>query len=194
MLRFGNAKNSFPLYPEESLIRAALTGILPPVMTDPKKPARKSYLTAGQPIAVNKRARFDYALENFVEAGLQLMGSEVKSLRSGHASIAEAYVAEKSGELFLLNANIEDYSQANALTRHEPKRPRKLLLHKKEIDKFLGAIRREGYTAIPTRMYFNARNMAKIEIALGKGKKLHDKRATEKARDWGRDKRSLLKG
>ncbi|MCB9987633.1 MAG: SsrA-binding protein SmpB [Rhodospirillales bacterium] len=162
-------------------------------MADENDHKRKTFLTAGQPIAVNRRARHDYFLETPVEAGLQLMGSEVKSLRAGHASIAEAYVGEKDGELYLLNATIEDYGQANALARHASKRPRKLLLHKKEVDKFLGAIRREGYTLIPTRLYFNARNMAKLEIALGKGKKLHDKRDTEKSRDWGRQKQRLMK-
>lgn len=162
-------------------------------MTEKTDKKRKNFLTAGQPIAVNKRARFDYFLEGNIEAGIQLTGSEVKSLRAGHASIAEAYVGEKGGELFLLNATFEDYKQANALATHTPTRPRKLLLHKKEVDKFLGAIRREGYTIIPTRLYFNARNMVKIEIALGKGKKLYDKRNTEKKRDWARDKRSLLR-
>lgn len=163
-------------------------------MAEKNDKKRKTFLTAGQPIAVNRRARHDYALETPIEAGIQLSGSEVKSLRSGHASIAEAYVGEKGGELYLVNATIEDYREANKLTRHDPKRPRKLLLHKKEIDKFIGAIKREGYTIIPTRLYFNARNMAKLEIALGKGKKLHDKRATEKSRDWGRQKQRLLKG
>ncbi len=162
-------------------------------MADKDDHQRKNFLTAGQPIAVNRRARHDYFLETPVEAGIQLTGTEVKSLRSGHASIAEAYVTEQGGELFLVNATIEDYAQGNMLTRHAPKRPRKLLLHKKEVDKFLGAIRRDGYTLIPTRLYFNARNMAKLEIALGKGKKLHDKRATEKSRDWERDRRSLLR-
>jgi SsrA-binding protein len=162
-------------------------------MADKADKKRKNFLTAGQPIAVNKRARYDYALETPIEAGIQLTGSEVKSLRSGHASIAEAYVGEKGGELFLLNATIEDYKMANALATHAPKRPRKLLLHKKEIDRFIGAIKREGYTIIPTRLYFNGRNTAKVEIALGKGKKMYDKRATEKARDWSRNKRSLLR-
>lgn len=154
---------------------------------------RKNFLTAGQPIAVNKRARFDYFLENPIEAGIQLTGSEVKSLRQGHASIGEAYVGEKHGELYLLNANIQEYPQAPRHLQHAPTRPRKLLLHKKEVEKFMGAIRKEGYTILPTRLYFNAKNMAKLEIALGKGKKLHDKRATEKKRDWGRAKSRLLK-
>ncbi|MBU6235547.1 MAG: SsrA-binding protein SmpB [Alphaproteobacteria bacterium] len=155
---------------------------------------RKNFLTAGQPVAVNKRARFDYFLETPVEAGIQLTGSEVKSMREGHASINEAYVGEKNGELYLLNANIQEYPQAPRHLQHTPTRPRKLLLHKKEVDKFMGAIKREGYTLIPTRLYFNSRNMVKLEIALGKGKKLHDKRATEKSRDWGRAKNRLMKG
>lgn len=162
-------------------------------MTEKTDKKRKNFLTAGQPIAVNRRARHDYFLETPIEAGIQLTGSEVKSLRSGHASIAEAYVAENGGELFLINASIEEYKMANTLASHAPKRPRKLLLHKKEVDRFIGAIQREGYTLIPTRLYFNARNTAKLEIALGKGKKLHDKRATEKSRDWGREKQRLLK-
>jgi SsrA-binding protein len=154
---------------------------------------RKNFLTAGQPIAVNKRARYEYALETPIEAGIQLTGSEVKSLRQGHVSIAEAYVGEKGGELYLLNAHIQEYPQAPKHLQHTPKRPRKLLLHRKEVDKFMGAIKREGYTIIPTRLYFNAKNMAKLEIALGKGKKLHDKRATEKSRDWGRTKQRLMR-
>jgi SsrA-binding protein len=161
--------------------------------TKDDKKQRKNVLTAGQPIAVNRRARFDYAIETPIEAGIQLTGSEVKSLRVGHASIGEAYVGEKHGELYLLNANIQEYAQAPKHVQHEPKRPRKLLLHKKEAAKFLGAIQREGYTIIPTRLYFNSKNIAKLEIALGKGKKLHDKRATEKSRDWGRAKQRLLK-
>lgn len=155
---------------------------------------RRNFLTAGQPIAVNKRARYEYALEVPIEAGLQLTGSEVKSLREGHASIAEAYVGAKHGELYLLNANIQEYPQAPRHLQHDPKRPRKLLLHKKEMEKLMGAIKREGFTILPTRLYFNAKNMAKLEIALGKGKKLHDKRATEKSRDWGRAKQRLMKG
>lgn len=161
--------------------------------TNDKKPARSAYLTAGQPIAQNKRARYDYALEAPLEAGLILSGSEVKSLRSGHASITEAYVAPKGNKLFLLNATIEEYKRAGPHLQHEPKRPRPLLLHKKQIEKLIFAVRREGLTIIPTRLYFNARNMVKLEIALAKGKKYHDKRETEKQRDWGRQKQRLLK-
>ena len=162
-------------------------------VTEKKETKRKNFLTAGQPIAVNRRASYDYYLETPVEAGLQLTGSEVKSLRSGHASIAEAYVAENGGELYLINATIEGYKMANTLATHDPKRPRKLLLHKKEIARFIGSIQREGYTLIPTRLYFNARNTAKLQIALGKGKKEHDKRSTDKKRDWGREQQRLLR-
>lgn len=162
-------------------------------MSEKGRITRKNFLTAGQPIAVNRRAHHDYTLEAPIEAGIQLTGSEVKSLREGHASIGEAYVGEKHGELFLLNATIQEYPQAPSHLQHTPKRPRKLLLHRREVERFLGAIRREGYTVIPTRLYFNAKNMAKIEIALGKGKKLHDKRETEKKRDWGREKQRLMK-
>jgi len=169
------------------------TGKVARMAEKPKTIQRRNFLTAGQPIAMNRRARYDYALETPVEAGIQLTGSEVKSLREGHASIGEAYVGEKHGELYLLNATIQEYPQAPSHLQHQPTRPRKLLLHRREVDKFLGAIRREGYTIVPTRMYFNAKNIAKIEIALGKGKKLHDKRATEKSRDWGRAKQRLFK-
>lgn len=162
-------------------------------MADKKDTKRKGYLTAGQLIAQNRRARFDYALETPVEAGIMLTGSEVKSLRQGLGSINEAYVGEKNGELYLLNANIQEYTQSPIHSRHTPTQPRKLLLHAKEVAKFIGAIRREGYTIIPTRLYFNARNMVKLEIALGKGKKLHDKRNVEKSRDWGRAKQRLMK-
>lgn len=162
-------------------------------MSDKKTNARKNILTAGQMIAQNKRARFDYALETPVEAGIQLYGSEVKALRAGLASIGESFVQEKNGELFLVNATIQEYTQSPLHSRHAPTRPRKLLLHKREVAKFIGSIQREGYTLIPTKLYFNDKNMVKLEIALGKGKKLHDKRATEKSRDWNRAKSRALK-
>lgn len=165
----------------------------PKIMADKNKNSRKNILTAGQTIAQNKRARYDYALETPVEAGIQLTGSELKSLRAGLVSIGESYVSEKDGELYLLNATIQEYTQSPLHSRHAPTRPRKLLLHKREIGKFIGAISREGYTLIPTKLYFNDKNMVKLEIALGKGKKLHDKRATEKDRDWGRAKNRVLK-
>ncbi len=122
-----------------------------------------------------------------------LTGSEVKSLRTGQCSITEAYVGPRGSEIWLFNCHIPEYKQAHADRQHEPKRMRKLLLKKKEADKILGAANREGYTIIPLRLYFNARGLAKLEIALAKGKKLHDKRETEKKRDWSRQKRNLLK-
>lgn len=163
-------------------------------MAEKKQQERKGYLSAGQTIAQNRRARFDYALDKPIEAGIQLTGSELKSLRQGLASIAESYIGEKNGELFLLNANIQEYTRSPIHSQHTPMRPRKLLLHRREVDRFIGAIQREGYTLIPTKIYFNERNMVKVEIALGKGKKLHDKRATEKARDWNKAKARALKG
>jgi SsrA-binding protein len=143
--------------------------------------------------ADNRRARFDYELGEVVEAGLMLTGTEVKSLRAGKATVAESYAAvDRNGELMLYNANIPEYLQGNRFN-HEPKRPRKLLLHAREIAKFAKGVEREGMTIVPLRIYFNAKGRAKIAIALGRGKKLHDKRETEKARDWSRDKGRLLR-
>lgn len=159
-----------------------------------KNKNKAGLLTTNVTVAQNRRARFDYALEGTFEAGIQLFGTEVKSLRLGHASINEAYVQDKRGELFLIGASILEYQQAGKHLQHQPNRSRLLLMHKREIDKLVGAIRREGYTVVPTRLYFNARGKAKVEIALGKGKKLHDKRETSKQRDWNRQKSRLLKG
>jgi SsrA-binding protein len=147
---------------------------------------------AGKLIAENRRARFDYFLEQTFEAGLTLTGSEVKSLRNGRANIAESYAAVEGDEIVLVNADIPPYAQANRFN-HEPRRPRKLLLHRKEIDRLIGAVQREGRTIIPTKLYWNDKGMAKLELALAKGKKLHDKRETEAARDWQRDKARLMK-
>ena len=148
---------------------------------------------AGKLIAENRRARFDYFLEQTFEAGLALTGSEVKSLRNGKANIAESYAAVEGDEIVLVNADIPPYAQANRFN-HEPRRPRKLLLHRKEISRLIGAVQREGRTIIPTKLYWNDKGMAKLELALAKGKKLHDKRETEAARDWQRDKARLMKG
>jgi SsrA-binding protein len=143
--------------------------------------------------ADNRRARFDYEIGEVVEAGIVLTGTEVKSLRSGKATVAESYAAvDRNGELMLYNANIPEYLQGNRFN-HEPKRPRKLLLHAKEIAKFARGVEREGMTIVPLRIYFNDKGRAKIAIALGRGKKLHDKRETEKARDWNRDKSRLMR-
>ncbi len=143
-------------------------------------------------VAENRKARFNYAIEDTVEAGIVLTGTEVKSVRGGKTTIAESYADAKDGEIWLVNANIPEYLQANRFN-HEPKRLRKLLLHKKEINKLAGAIEREGMTLIPLKMYFNERGMIKLQLGLAKGKKLHDKRDTEKKRDWEREKGRLLR-
>jgi SsrA-binding protein len=143
-------------------------------------------------VAENRRARFEYFLEDFYEAGIALTGTEVKSLRFGEGSIAESYAELKEDQAWLINANIPEFSHGNRFN-HEPKRPRKLLLHTREIDKLRSAVAREGMTLIPLSIYFNGRGRAKVELALAKGKKLHDKRDTEKARDWKREQARLLR-
>src|SRR3954468_272061 len=148
---------------------------------------------AAKNIPENRRARFDYYLEQTFEAGLSLTGSEVKSLRNGRANIAESYAAVEGDEIVLVNADIPPYAQANRFN-HEPRRHRKLLLHRKEIDRLIGAVQRDGRTIVPTKLYWNDRGMAKLEISLAKGKKEHDKRETTAARDWQRDKARLMKG
>ena len=143
-------------------------------------------------IAENRRARFDYFLEDYIEAGIQLLGTEIKALRDGRANIAESYVSPEGRELVLVNADIPPYKQANRIN-HEPRRHRKLLLHRKQIDKLIGAVQRDGRTIIPVRLYLNESGKAKLEIALAKGKKLHDKREASAERDWQRDKARLLR-
>jgi SsrA-binding protein len=144
-------------------------------------------------VADNRRARFDYEIGETFEAGLVLTGTEVKSLRTGKASIGESYASlDKVGELYLLNANIPEYLQANRFN-HQPKRARKLLLNTREISRLAKGLEREGMTIVPLKIYFNARGRAKLELALGRGKKLHDKRETEKKRDWNREKSRLLR-
>ncbi len=143
-------------------------------------------------IAENRRARFDYFLEDVVEAGLQLTGTEIKALRDGRANIAESYAAVEGREIVLINADIPPYKQANRFN-HEPRRPRKLLLHRRQIDRMIGAVQRDGRTIVPVRLYINEAGRAKIEIALAKGKKLHDKRESTAERDWQRDKARLMK-
>jgi SsrA-binding protein len=143
-------------------------------------------------VADNRKARFNFQIGETFEAGIQLAGTEVKSLRLSRATIAESYVSPEHGEIFLINANIPVYVQASRFN-HDPKRPRKLLLNKREIGKLMGAVEREGMTIVPLRLYFNERGMAKVEIALAQGKKLHDKRETEKKRDWAREKGRLMR-
>jgi SsrA-binding protein len=142
-------------------------------------------------VAQNRKARFNYFIEETFEAGLQLTGTEVKSLRGGRSTIAESYVTEQGGEAWLVNANIPLYASGNRYN-HEPKRPRKLLLHKAQINKLIGAIQREGRTVVPLQVYFNGQGRAKIEIALAKGKQAHDKRQTLKDRDWQRQRSRLM--
>jgi len=143
-------------------------------------------------IAENRRARYEYAIDQTLEAGIILTGSEVKSLRGGKSTIAESYAHAKDGELFLVNAYIPEYTQASRFN-HEPKRTRKLLVHRSEIAKLSAAIQREGMTLIPLRMYFNPKGKAKLELGVAKGRKLHDKRENEKQRDWARDKARLMR-
>jgi SsrA-binding protein len=158
-----------------------------------KKDKKSGLLSTDVTIAENRRARYEYHLEDTFEAGIMLTGTEVKSLRTGQCSINEAYVGPQAGEIWLFNANIPEYKQAHGDQQHKPKRARKLLLSRREMNKILGATQREGYTVIPLRLYFNKRGLAKMEIALAKGKKLHDKRETTKKRDWSRQKSKLLR-
>jgi SsrA-binding protein len=144
-------------------------------------------------VADNRRARYNYEIGEKFEAGIALTGTEVKSLRTGKATIAESYAGvDRAGEMWLYNANIPEYLAGNRFN-HEPKRPRKLLLKSREISKLAQGVQREGMTVVPLRLYFNARGRAKIEIALAKGKQMHDKRETEKKRDWVREKGRLMR-
>ncbi|MAK64351.1 MAG: SsrA-binding protein [Maricaulis sp.] len=143
-------------------------------------------------VALNKRARFDYEIEEVFDAGLMLQGSEVKSLREGRANIAESYVSPERDEIWLINADIPTYGPANRFN-HEPRRHRKLLLKRKEIERLAGAVSRDGRTIIPLKLYFNGRGLAKIQIGLAKGKKTIDKRETIKKRDWDKQKSRLMK-
>ena len=158
-----------------------------------KKNPKSGLISANETVAENRRARFEYHLEEKMEAGLMLTGTEVKSLRMGQCSLNEAYIGPKKGEIWMFNSHIPEYQQAAPAMQHDPKRIRKLLLKKKEVDKLLGATTRDGYTVIPLRLFFNGRGIAKLEIALAKGKKLHDKRETEKKRDWGREKARIMR-
>ena len=146
----------------------------------------------GKLIAENRKARHNFEIEDTVEAGLVLMGSEVKALREGRANIAESYAKPENGEIWLINAHIPEYRQAGQFN-HEPRRPRKLLLKKREIDRLLAATDREGMTIVPLKLYFNQRGIAKLQIGVARGKKMHDKRETQKQRDWDRQKARLLR-
>ena len=143
-------------------------------------------------VADNRKARFAYAVEDTLEAGLVLAGTEVKSLRQGHANIQESYASVEGGEAWLINAHIPEYSAGNRFN-HEPRRRRKLLLKKREMARLAQAVQREGMTMVPLKLYFNDKGRAKLLLAIARGKKLHDKRETEKQRDWAREKGRLLK-
>jgi SsrA-binding protein len=143
--------------------------------------------------AQNRRARFDYFIDDTLEAGLMLTGTEVKSLRSGRASINEAYAGLDHGELYLFNAYIPEYLQAGRWLQHEVRRPRKLLVHKRELNKLMGAIKQKGVTLVPMSVYFNDRGIAKVQVGLATGKRKVDKRETEKERSWQRDKARLMR-
>jgi SsrA-binding protein len=143
-------------------------------------------------VSDNRKARHNYEITQTYEAGIALTGTEVKSLRQGKATIGEAYAGPSGDEIFLFNAYIPEYLQANRFN-HETRRPRRLLLHKREINKLIGATQREGFTVVPLKIYFNEQGRAKVELGLGRGKKLHDKRQAEKERSWNREKARLIR-
>ncbi len=149
-------------------------------------------LVAGRVAAQNRKARRNYFIDETLEAGLILTGTEVKSLRAGRANIGEAYASERDGDIFLFNAHISEYHGGNRFN-HAPLRPRKLLLRKREIQRLIGALQRQGITLVPLAIYFNERGIAKVQLGVAKGKKQYDKRATEKERDWNRQKARLLR-
>ncbi|MBH63291.1 MAG: SsrA-binding protein [Alphaproteobacteria bacterium] len=146
----------------------------------------------GRTVAVNRKARRNYFIDETFEAGIVLQGSEVKSMRAGRGSINEAYATERKGEIYLINAHIPEYAPANR-QNHEPRRPRKLLLHKREIKRLFGAIQREGMTLVPLSLYFNEKGRAKVELGLAHGKRKYDKRAAERDRDWSRQKARIMR-
>jgi SsrA-binding protein len=143
-------------------------------------------------VAQNRKARHDYFIEETIEAGMQLVGTEVKSLREGRASLGDAFAQEREGEMYLMNAHISPYAAANRFN-HEPMRARKLLLHRREIGRLAGLVQRQGYTVVPLKLYFNDRGRAKVELGIARGRKQHDKREREKERSWQREKARLLR-
>lgn len=162
----------------------------------PKKEQSQKNETDGEKkiVAQNRKARHNYFIGEVMEAGIILTGTEVKSLRAGTASIGESYASDEGGEMFLINAHIDEYNKAHAKLQHSPRRPRKLLLHKKQAAKLLGAVQRKGVTIVPLEIYFNRRGMAKVLLGIAEGKKQHDKREAIKDRDWQRDKARILRG
>jgi SsrA-binding protein len=154
---------------------------------------KKKKSPGGNVVAQNRKARRDYQILETMEAGLQLTGTEVKSLRAGRASLGEAFAGEKFGEMYLMNAHIPPYEGASRIFNHEPNRDRKLLLHRRQMASLLGAQKKKGMALVPLKIYFNNRGIAKLELALGEGKHKYDKRETVKDRDWGRQKARLLR-
>ena len=154
-----------------------------------KKPAPDRFKEAAQ----NRKARYQYSIDDTMEAGIILTGTEVKSLRAGQASLMDAFAGERNGELTLMNAYIAEYQQAGRHLQHEPRRPRLLLVHKKQREKWLGLVKRDGLTIVPLSIYFNARGIAKVKLGLAEGRAKADKRAAIKDRDWKRDKARLLR-
>ena len=154
---------------------------------------KKKKTLGGNVVAQNRKARRDYTIVETLEAGLQLTGTEVKSLRAGRASLNEAFAGEKHGEMYLFNAHIPHYEGASRIFNHEPNRDRKLLLHRRQMAHLLGKQQQKGMTLVPLKIYFNSRGMAKCELALGEGKHMYDKRQTVKDRDWGRQKARLMR-
>ncbi len=162
-------------------------------MSTKKKKTKSGLLSTDVMVAENRKARFEFEIGETFEAGLMLRGTEVKMLRHGQCGLTESHVSPKKGALYLMNAHIPEYPQAGPHLQHEPRRHRKLLLHKKQIDTLLGAVSKEGMTIIPLKLFFDSKGIARLVIALAKGKKLHDKRQTEKDRDWSRDKGRILR-
>lgn len=158
-----------------------------------KRDNKTKMISTDKVVTDNRKVRHDYSLEETFEAGIILKGTEVKSLRLGLCNIKESYVGPKDGAVWIFNMNIPEYQQASPKMQHEPQAPRKLLLHKRQIDKLLGAVTREGMTLVANKIYFDKNGRVKLEIALAKGKKLHDKRETEKNRDWSKQKQRLLR-
>jgi SsrA-binding protein len=158
-------------------------------MAEPRKKGLISHGIASQ----NRKARFDYKIGETIEAGIMLVGPEVKSLRAGRATLSEAWAGERNGEMFLFNCYIPEWQAGSVVAKFEPRRPRKLLMHKKQVKELIGSITREGITLVPMDIHFNERGMAKVLLGVGEGKKKHDKRAAIAARDWQRDKARVMR-